>query len=313
MAKKNIFIFKRRTKKGHAKQQGVALIQVLLISTIISILAIRFSFTAREQVNTAYALEQRVKANQKLQSTQSRIIYTLLTQKNTETEQPINLFPKTEQWNFHGKPFLIDHDENTQIKVAIQNSQGLLPQPYIKSALWHRVLKNMGYSSEQIKQKQGEIKDWQDSDTDSWLVGNAEPVFLANGKAYRNQTIQLPQEIAVFFEQEPQKLNIIKQISTQYSVVGLNLLDSPDLLLTLFFEPELAAEMIKQRNKNQLNKAQIIAVLGDAYDEELISFFSANRFKITIQVTLKDVKLQETIEIQFQPRKPEPVLIFARY
>jgi len=295
-------------------QHGVALIQVLLISAIISILAIRFSFTAREQINIARDFEQRIKATQKLKSIQSEIIYTLLTQ--DKIIQPQNTFPTSESWNFYGKPFLIENNENVnKIKtwVVIQNSQGLLSQQFIMSPLWYRVFQHMGYDEEQIKHKQGIIKDWQDVDNDSWLIGNTEPISLPSGQVYRNQAIQLPHEIDWLFEGEPEKLNIIKQISSQYNVVGFNLLHAPDLLISLFFEPELAFEIIKRRSQNQLNKQQLITMLGSSYDEELISFFPATRLKITIQVILEDVQLQETIEIKLQPRKPEPVLILARY
>ena len=61
------------------QQTGVALIQVLLVCSIISILAIHLSYTAREQVATAAAFEQRIKATQALKTAQSKIIYTLLT------------------------------------------------------------------------------------------------------------------------------------------------------------------------------------------------------------------------------------------
>jgi len=298
-------------------QQGIALIQVLLISTIISILAIRFSFTAREQINTASDFEQRIKATQKLKSIQSEIIYTLLTQ--DKIAQPQNMFPTSEPWNFYGKPFVIERIENNEHTdkaktwVVIQNSQGLLSQQFIMSPLWYRVFQNMGYDEEQIKHKQGIIKDWQDVDNDSWLIGNTEPMTLPNGQAYRNQTIQLPHEIDWLFEGEPEKLNIIKQISTQYNVIGLNLLHAPDLLISLFFEPELVVEIIRQRSQNQLNKEQLITMLESNYDEELISFFPATRLKIKILVMLNDVQLQETIEIKLQPYKSEPVLILARY
>ncbi|MFT5814553.1 MAG: general secretion pathway protein K [Psychroserpens sp.] len=292
-------------------QRGIALIQVLLISAIISILAIHFSFTAREQLATATAFEQRVKTTQMIKTVQSKIIYTLLTQHSIK--QPKNVFPSSGSWNFYGKPFILEQTENTKILAAIQDNSGLLSQQYIASPYWTKVLKNMGFTSDIIRRKQGIIKDWQDKDNSSWLLGNTEPSVLENGHKYRNQAIQLPQEIEWFFEQQPQKLNIIKQISTPYAMVGFNPMNAPETLINLFFEPEIATLIIRERENNTLTRKQIIRWLGDDYDNVIISLFHGTQFKITTQVSFADVQLQETLEIQLQPSENEPVLILARY
>ena len=294
-----------------AKQQGIALIQVLLISTIISLLAIHFSFTAREQIAIAAAFEQRVKATQELKSAQSKIIYTLLTQNNLE--QPNNVFPNSELGNFYGKPFILEQTENTKVLVSIQDNNGLLSQQYITSQLWTRVLERMGLDSNTRKRKQGMIKDWQDKNDESWLVGNTEPKVLENGQKYRNQAIQLPQEIEWFFEQEPQQLNVINQISTPYAMVGFNPMNAPNLLLELYFEPQIASLIINEREEKALTRKQMISLLGDDFDNVIMALAQGVQFKITTQVSFFDVQLQETIEIQLQPSESEPFLILARY
>lgn len=293
------------------KQQGIALIQVLLISTVISILAIHFSFTAREQVAIATAYDQRVKATQALKSAQSKIIYTLLTQNGFE--QISDVFPSSEIGNLYGKPFILEQTGNTKILVSIQDNNGLLSQQYIKSQLWTRVLDRMGLDSSYRKQKQGIIEDWQDKDKNSWLLGNAEPQVLENGQRYRNQAIQLPQEIAWFFEKEPVQLNMVNEISTHYSVVGFNPMNAPTQLLELYFNPQIASLIIKKREDRTLTRNEMIDLLGDNFDDVIMSLFQGTRFKIIVQIDFLDVQLQETIEVQLQPNKREPFLIFARY
>jgi len=300
------------TMKNRIKQQqGVALIQVLLISTIITILAIHFSFTAREQIAIATAFEQRVKATQALKTAQNKIIFTLLTQNNFKQQN--NVLPNSELWNFHGKPFVLEKNENIEVTVAIQDNNGLLSQQYIKSQYWTKVLERMGLDSEQVKRKQGEIADWQDKNDTSWLMGDSEPRSLENGQEYRNKAIQLPQEIDWFFEQEPQYLPLIKQISTQYSVVGFNPMNAPNILLELFFEATIARLIIEKRDQHTLTRQQMFNYLGDEYDSVIMTLFQGVKFKITIQVKLADVQMQETIEVELQPNKNEPILIFSRY
>jgi len=298
-------------KTNIAKQQGIALIQVLLISTIISLLAIHFSFTAREQVAIAAAFEQRVKATQELKSAQSKIIYTLLTQNNLE--QPNDVFPNSESGNLYGKPFILEQTENTKVLVSIQDNNGLLSQQYITSQLWTRVFERMGLDNITRKRKQGVIKDWQDKGDTSWLMGNTEPKVLENGQKYRNQAIQLPQEIEWFFEQEPQQLNMINQISTHYAMVGFNPMNAPEQLLELYFEPQIASLIINKRAEKVLTRKQMISILGDDFDNVIMALAQGVQFKITTQVSFFDVQLQETIEVQLQPSENEPFLILARY
>jgi general secretion pathway protein K len=301
------------SKLTRHSQKGVALIQVLLISAIISILAIRFSLTARDQIETATSFEQRVKATQLLKSTQSKIIYTLLTEEILSQDK--DAFPNSDAWNFYGKPIVLFKDENELITImtTIQSNAGLLSQRYVNTPFWHKALSQMNYSENEIEKIQGELKDWQDRDTDSWLIGQAEPDVLENGQPYRNQAIQLPQEINWFFSETPENINTIKKISTPYAMPGLNFMYAPDLLLSLMFDADLAIELINQREQQELTNVTIMSLLGDLYDDEIISFSLGNKFKVITQVTLGDVKLQETMEIQLQPRKTEPVLVFSRY
>lgn len=292
-------------------QQGVALIQVLLVSTIITILAISFTYTAREQINTAMAFEQRIKASQLLRTTQSKILFSLLTQSNFS--QANELFPLSEPWNFYGKPFTLSQSGQSTIKVILQNNAGLLPQQYIDWPMWRIVLNNLNYTETQVQQLLGEIRDWQDRETDSWVVGNSEATIEEDGYENRNLPIQLPQEIDRFFKDKPENLTIIKKISMHYPMAGLNLMHAPDQLLYLYFTPSEAAELIGKREENQLIKKDVMNLLGDNYNEEYFSFFPASQFTLTIQVSLHDSSFQETIEFTTQARSNPPFLLFNRY
>jgi general secretion pathway protein K len=293
------------------KQKGIALIQVLLISAIISILAIHFSYTARDQIAIAASLEQRVKATQLLKSAQSKIIYRLLTEHDFSS--PSDIFPNSEPWNFYNNAFVVQQSENSKITVAIQDNNGLLSQHYIGSPFWTRVLTNIGFTDSEVKAKQRVIKDWQDKDSNSEILGDRESEQLDNGLNYRNQAIQLPQEIEWFFQQEPEKLNTIKQISTHYALVGFNPMHAPEALLRLYFQSDIAEVIIRQREDGSLTRQQMISILGTDYDDVLMSLFLGTQFKIATQVRFGDVTLQETLEVKIQPSESTPVLILARY
>jgi general secretion pathway protein K len=89
------------------KQQGIALFQVLLITAVISIMAIQFTQTARNQLSIASTIVDRVEAQAQLRSTEAELLYSLITEKRQLDKTSANVYAR--KWNFYGKPFtLID-------------------------------------------------------------------------------------------------------------------------------------------------------------------------------------------------------------
>ncbi|WP_303478024.1 type II secretion system protein GspK [Thalassotalea sp. 1_MG-2023] len=285
--------------------------QVLLISMIISLLALSFSYTAREQVSTASALENRVSASHLLKSTQSTMLYLLLTQQNQEHLE--QLYPSSEPWNVYGEPFLLERNEDIEIKVRIQDNAGLLPLQFIKWPFWRVALENLGVQEQEAKEFIGRFSDWQDHDTDSWIVGEQEPLTLDNGFEYRNFPAQLSQEVDLFFEQDHSTLETIKSISTLYPLAGFKVQNAPNQLLTLLFSTDVAEQIISKRSNDDITKQEIVGLLNNQYDETYLSFFSADHLTMSIQVKISDVTIQETIEFKFEQYTNNPLTIFARY
>jgi general secretion pathway protein K len=302
-----------KTHQKMKKQNGVALIQVLLISSIISILAISFTHTARDQIEMATAFEQRIKAAQQLKSVQSQIIYKLLTQTTFTTDDQDVEQKNGPSWNFYGKPFVLDSIIDSNVVVSIQDIQGLLSQRYPNTPFWNKLLNNMGWDDEKIKQKQGLLKGWQDKDTDSWLVGDSEPEATIMGVKYPNQPIQLPNEIDWLFTENGDNSEVIQQVTTHYSMSKFNPMNAPNHLLKLLFEQQLAEFIIEQRSLEQLTSEQMKEHLGNLYDTETVTTYRGNRLKVTILIVSDTVQIQESIDILLQPYKTPAVQIIARY
>ena len=62
------------------REDGVALLQVLLLSALLSLIAIRFSATAQDQIGMASDLEARVKAQMAAHSTFNQVIFSELSE-----------------------------------------------------------------------------------------------------------------------------------------------------------------------------------------------------------------------------------------
>ena len=88
------------------REQGIALIQVLLVTGIIALLMLQMGLTAREQVARAQALADRAEVQLAAQSRESALLYTLLTEQLVRVPDSEN--PYVAAWNFHGEPFTVD-------------------------------------------------------------------------------------------------------------------------------------------------------------------------------------------------------------
>lgn len=102
------------------KQKGIALVQVLIISIILTMLGIYIIQTVRMQVGMVRLMQKSFQVNLIAESVEAELLHTLLTNKrylNKDSENPIVL-----NWNFYGKPFIY----NTDTQIAIQDMTSLL-------------------------------------------------------------------------------------------------------------------------------------------------------------------------------------------
>ncbi|MCH8072964.1 MAG: hypothetical protein IIA09_13530, partial [Proteobacteria bacterium] len=104
------------------RQRGVALVQVLLVTTIIMLLVMQLSLTAAEQVRRAQALQDRSEAALYLHSREVALFYTLLTESLLPSPGSGN--PYAASWNFHGEPFVVDG-----LEITLQDQSGLMRFP----------------------------------------------------------------------------------------------------------------------------------------------------------------------------------------
>ena len=104
-------------------QRGVALIQVLLLTAILSMMALQFTLSSRQQVTIATDLQNKMQAEIKLRSLESKMLFTLLTLSKSDLDTRLAQENEIGRlWNFYGKPFSVSESET----VSIQDVNGLL-------------------------------------------------------------------------------------------------------------------------------------------------------------------------------------------
>lgn len=291
--------------RGIASQKGVALLQVLMISMIISILAIQFSMTARNQVSIASAYSDRAKAQLKLHSVQNEILYALSTVDSDNPDLSAQVIKG--HWNYYGQSFWLD-DET---EVSLQDLGGLLSLLNPHDPLWPVFLKRKGYQDSDIQKMLGELSDWQDSDKDSWSVGQIEPERLPSGVPYRNALLQLYNEVRLLWADVPGTLDWLDDVATTFPRVTFNPLLAPDELFKAQFGDELSARLLQARDQGTLRRDDLIAFLPD-YDSEYVSFLRSSRIRIRVTVRQGSIRMTEVVIVELQLRKPQPYLILSR-
>ena len=293
-----------------ANQQGVALIQALLISVIISLLAIRFTYTSQYQIDTSASMNHRLNAKLMLQSAQNGLIYALATNEVPST----NIFNRfnRQALNGWGEPFVIHQLDGYTVTGVIQNSTGLLSQRYVKTAPWRTVLRTLGMNDSEIDQVTGSIDDWQDKDSNGWRLGQTEPSTLPSGMPYKNQPIQLFQEFSFIFPQGRIDSILLNNITTTFATPGVNVMVAPNRLLRLLLMPSIAEDFILRRELGQLTQDDALLLLGSQYNEFDYIFNTGNKYRIIVRVEKGDIVMEETMELELDPLQQKPVLVYSK-
>lgn len=293
--------------KSRKKQSGVALIQVLLITAIITVMALRLSYNAKNQVNIAATFEQRAQAQLKLSSAQADVLFTMLT-RNTEherTQQNASQVPP--HWNYYGKPFNLE----SGVTVKINDHRGLIPQRIPSSPLWDGFFMPQEVNEEQQKLILDGLNAWQYQDRILANSGILAPKETEKTIIYPKRRIQLPQEISFVFPAELHKK--LQGLTSHYATNMFNPLNAPDQILLTFFDPALAQLIIEQRENNDLDVKMVRAAVGNDFAEETITFATGQSLRLIVSVEYEQVMLEETLELKIERYSNSPVLLLSRY
>ena len=288
----------RKTSLKAAKQSGVALLQVLLISLVISLLAIRFTQTARDQITIAEQFNGRVQAQFTAYSAKSAAIFAVLSDRITPvtvTGQGAGLVLQIKnKLGRHGDPVTFDNG----VTIALQDLNGLLPQRYPYHPLWPKVLVGLGLTEQQAKQRLGIWSDFQDADIDAWIPGEKEPPTLPAGQAYLNGFAQTDLPLRWVFAVQPELTKTLLSISDINTPYALNMGNAPRPLLQALFESDTSATIISDRG------------LSEVFIEQLLSMAIVDEFNLPTSVRNSSHLQIKTLVVQEQASWTETATLY---
>ena len=121
-------------------QSGIALLQILLLAAVMSLLAMRFTLTARDQIEISRQFEDRVNAHLTAHSVVNEVIFLrlshLIEQRTLDTKE-FHPLPSSDLISTaHGDAV----EWRPGVVVELQDLNGLLPQIFPQHPLWRRLL-----------------------------------------------------------------------------------------------------------------------------------------------------------------------------
>ncbi|RJF38024.1 type II secretion system protein GspK [Pseudoalteromonas gelatinilytica] len=275
------------------KQRGIALVQVLLIVAVVSILALYFTQSARQQVKSATMMVDKAQALIELNNAQANIVFSLLTEKLTPIPSPPANNPQITTWNFYSEPFKTTNN----VEVRLQDLRGLLNIHYPNQVRLKRLLTYSGLNDYDAQLAMLQIIAWQSLEKRS--------DYISDGTVARNAAIHDIEELG-HLGLPSKQLSVLAENTTQYKKGTFNPMNSPNTLLYALLSNEVAEYVIMQRKANRLTVKDFVQATGITESDDII-LYPSNLFRVSLTSRVGQAVVNKTIYFHLQPTK-DPVI-----
>jgi general secretion pathway protein K len=273
------------------RQQGIALIQVLLISAVLSVLAIYLTSTAKDQVKIAQWTDEKAQALINQHSAQSQLMFTLLTQSRVQEERSKKGIAR--QWNFFAKAFDIDNG----VSIKIQDQAGLIHAHFPNEDHLKSLIGTYGKQANSISAIFDALLDWQDLDSIPRLNGNESSSSII---PIRNGAIPDVHDFKFVRGVAPELYDALFNNTTIFRLGIFNPMNAPQQLLAAITSRDIAAQVIKLRNNNQLTNRLFSQITGIQENDSTI-FYPSNFMAIEFESSVGQSMVKKSMTIQIMP------------
>ena len=282
------------------KQRGIALIQVIITTSIIMMLMIYFLSAAKSQVKRARALQDKSSAYLSHYSAKNQVLYQLLTSEYHGLRQ--------QGWNFHGVPIQI----NEHTTIAIQDLNGLLSLASMtQHHLLERVLGQVRPSGEAMEIA-ASLQDWIDPNNMSLPNGAEQAYYSGQNIEVRNGPIQTYTEFPYIKGMTIEGEEALLASTTIHPTPFFNPMSAPEHVLGAFMsDNDKAAQVISLRGSSGFNKAEVENITG-IYSEDGINYLLGPGFRLDIQTNVADSYFGKVLEFGIYPYREWPVQVLSR-
>jgi general secretion pathway protein K len=285
--------------------RGIALIQVLIISIILTMLGIYINQTVRSQIAVVSLMSGSFELNLELENSEAELLHALLTQNRYQKKDNDNRL--VQRWNFHGKPFLLN--ENTTI--VIQDLSSVLSLNTLDNTLARNLFKRLGFDGHKVRTFLDSLADWKDKDDLKRLNGAERDYYhYIKQPGPRNGYLQVLSEVEGVQQGSLLSKKQWNDYFTDMIYSRFNPLNAPDLLLKTFLNNDVAyEEVLQQRNAGTLTGHNFYQLTSIDQDES-ITFGTGRLLKLTLLVKGQKNKLSKQFIVELRPRSlSRPIII----
>ncbi|WP_404341347.1 general secretion pathway protein GspK [Pseudoalteromonas mariniglutinosa] len=289
-------------------QQGIALVQVLIISFILALLGIFINQSVQQQVNVTKQIQNKFTMRLELEEAETQLFTALLAYSKYPEVNSEN--PVVKNWNFYGKEFkLTDSTYATLTDIRSLAGLNINNAKLIKS-----IFLQLGVDDVQTEHYISSLLDWID-ENDYHLINGAESAYYrAQGKHYqpRNYYLQSINEALLIRGAQQVDSEQFQQYFTTDFVGGFNPLNAPEVILHAFIKDDtIANKVIKRRNNGTLTSLDFYRLTG--VDEgEFITFATSNKIRVQLRTVLNGAQLTKQYTLDASPRTYKKPMAFYK-
>jgi general secretion pathway protein K len=298
-------LIRKRVSAHIKKAEGIALIQVLIISIILTMLGIYINQTVRSQIGTVTLMKDAFELNLLLENSEAELLHALLTEtpyRKIDSDDALQ-----QQWNFHGKPFLLN--ENTT--VIIQDLSGLLSLNIMDNTIARKLFEELGFSGHEVRTFLDSLADWKDKD-DLKRLNGAETHYYSsiNQSGPRNNFLQTLSEVESIKQGDLLTHEQWKRYFTAVVVSNFNPLNAPNTILKAFLNNDIAyKDVLQQREAGTLTSYSFYQATSIERGE-FVTFSTGRQLKVTLLVKGQKNKLSKEFIVDLRPSSfSRPIVI----
>jgi general secretion pathway protein K len=292
------------------KQQGIALIQVLIITAVLTILALFLTSTAKDQVKIAEWADDKSAALIAVHNAQAQLLFTLLTQPkhlvSDKAAPSVMVENITNQWNFFAKPFPV----TAQVQASIQDQSALIHAHFPNKKHFIALLVANGETIDKANALYDNLLDWQDLDNIQRVNGDE---FLTDLSEIRNGALPDLHDFNFIPGITPSLKELLVQNTTVLGKGFFNPMNAPKALLTAITNVEIAQQVMQLRASQQLTNLQFSQLTGIVENDKII-LYPSNMLEIKLTGQVGFSVVQKSILIELTPYANEyqsPITIFS--
>lgn len=292
--------------KKTANPRGVALIQVLLISTILSLFAVQINNEVQRQVEVAQNYTDGANAIAAIQTAKADTIYALFTQEHElDTNSSNNI---SERWNFYATPFTTQN----KVDVTIRSMNGYIAFVQMDYQRLRQLAIILGMDSRKVDVLVDSLQDWQDRDDLRRYNGAEAEDYLAQSKRPpRNDIIQFRHELQRINGMDEKTWSTLSKWFSPLSNQTFNPYAAPVDLLEALYGKYIAQQVSEARLEGDFSIEQFSQLTG-IQKSEYVNFTTGQFVELTFSATRGNQTVSDSMIIRMRPYHQVPFTIWSR-